>query len=120
MVAYEVRRQADNFVDLADMQSLIARQLPADRARSGARLRQDGSHDDHYVDEENDYYEGEAVSPPALPCPPASRRPTVPGAPALWPFVRPIALPFQRFTMRRYRLSGRWTPGWWWAVWRRG
>src|SRR3546814_9648735 len=57
MIADELRRQADNFVDLADMQSLIARQLPADRARSGARLRQEGYHDDHYVDEENDYYE---------------------------------------------------------------
>src|SRR3546814_2315089 len=52
MIADELRLQADNFVDLADMQSLIARQLPADRARSGARLRQEGYHDDHYVDED--------------------------------------------------------------------
>src|SRR3546814_19685739 len=54
MIADELRRQADNFVDLADMQSLIARTLTADRARSGARLRPEGYHDDHYVDEAHD------------------------------------------------------------------
>jgi hypothetical protein len=48
------------FIDLADLQSLVARQLPADRARSGERLRQDGFADDHYVDDD-DYYEDEAV-----------------------------------------------------------
>jgi uncharacterized LabA/DUF88 family protein len=61
MIADELRRQADNFVDLADLQSTIARQLPADRSRSGGRLRQEGCDDDHYVDEEDDFYEGEAV-----------------------------------------------------------
>ncbi|MGE5767894.1 MAG: NYN domain-containing protein [Bacteroidota bacterium] len=61
MIADELRRQADTFVDLADLQSLIARQLPADRLRSGGRLRQDGYEEDHYVDEADGYYEGEAV-----------------------------------------------------------
>jgi uncharacterized LabA/DUF88 family protein len=60
MIADELRRQADMFIDLADLQSLVARQLPADRARSGERLRQDGFADDHYVDDD-DYYEDEAV-----------------------------------------------------------
>ncbi|GAB4391027.1 MAG: NYN domain-containing protein [Kiloniellaceae bacterium] len=60
MIADELRRQADVFVDLAELQSQIARQLPADRARSGERLRQDGYSEDHYVDDD-DYYEDEAV-----------------------------------------------------------
>ena len=60
MIADELRRQADIFIDLADLQSTIARQLPADRSRSGERLRQDGYDDDHYVDDD-DYYEDEAV-----------------------------------------------------------
>ncbi|MGD1878307.1 MAG: NYN domain-containing protein [Kiloniellaceae bacterium] len=60
MIADELRRQADVFIDLADLQSLIARQLPADRSRSGERLRQDGFDEDHVVDDD-DYYEDEAV-----------------------------------------------------------
>ncbi|MGF1592873.1 MAG: NYN domain-containing protein [Kiloniellaceae bacterium] len=60
MIADELRRQADIFVDLADLQSLIARQLPGDRSRSGGRLRQDGYEEDRFV-EEDDYYEDEAV-----------------------------------------------------------
>jgi hypothetical protein len=60
MIADELRRQADIFVDLADLQTLIARQLPADRARSGERLRQDGYEDDHSL-EDDEYYEDEAV-----------------------------------------------------------
>jgi uncharacterized LabA/DUF88 family protein len=60
MIADELRRQADMFIDLADLQSLVARQLPADRSRSGERLRQDGFDDDHYA-EDDDYYEDEAV-----------------------------------------------------------
>ena len=60
MVADELRRQADIFVDLADLQSLIARQLPADRARSGERLRQEGFNEDNYIDDD-EYYEDEAV-----------------------------------------------------------
>ena len=60
MIADELRRQADIYIDLADMQSLIARQLPADRSRSGERLRQDGYDDDHVV-EDDEYYEDEAV-----------------------------------------------------------
>jgi hypothetical protein len=57
MIADELRRQADVFIDLTDLQSQIARQLPSDRARSGERLREDG---DQYLDED-DYYEDEAV-----------------------------------------------------------
>jgi hypothetical protein len=60
MIADELRRQADIFVDLADLQTLIARQLPADRSRSGERLRQDGYEDDHSL-EDDEYYEDEAV-----------------------------------------------------------
>jgi uncharacterized LabA/DUF88 family protein len=60
MIADELRRQADVFIDLADLESQIARQLPADRARSGERLRQDGFDEDHIVDDD-DYYEDEAV-----------------------------------------------------------
>lgn len=60
MIADELRRQADLFVDLAELQSLIARQLPADRSRSGERLRQEGFDEDHYLDDD-DYYEDEAV-----------------------------------------------------------
>jgi hypothetical protein len=60
MIADELRRQADIFIDLADLQSLIARQLPVDRSRSGGRLRQDGYDEDRFV-EEDDYYEDEAV-----------------------------------------------------------
>ncbi|MGF1628181.1 MAG: NYN domain-containing protein [Kiloniellaceae bacterium] len=60
MIADELRRQADVYIDLADMQSLIARQLPADRSRSGERLRQDGYGDDHVI-EDDEYYEDEAV-----------------------------------------------------------
>ncbi|NIA66991.1 NYN domain-containing protein [Pelagibius litoralis] len=62
MIADELRRQADTFVDLFEMQSKIARQLPADRSRAGERLRQDGYEDDHYPNnEDDDYYEDEAV-----------------------------------------------------------
>ncbi|HEY9549313.1 MAG TPA: NYN domain-containing protein [Kiloniellaceae bacterium] len=61
MIADELRRQADSFIDLADMQSQIARQLPVDRSRSGDRLRQAGSGDDHYVNDDDEYYEDEAV-----------------------------------------------------------
>ena len=62
MIADELRRQADTFIDLFELQSQIARQLPADRSRSGERLRQDGYEDDHYTDDDEDeYYEDEAV-----------------------------------------------------------
>jgi uncharacterized LabA/DUF88 family protein len=60
MIADELRRQADIFIDLSELQSQIARQLPADRSRSGERLRQGGTDEDHYVDDD-DYYEDEAV-----------------------------------------------------------
>ena len=62
MIADELRRQADTFIDLYELQSQIARQLPVDRSRSGGRLRQDGYEDDHYTDDDEDeYYEDEAV-----------------------------------------------------------
>lgn len=61
MIADELRRQADSFIDLADMQSQIARQLPVDRSRSGERLRQAGFGEDHYVNDDDEYYEDEAV-----------------------------------------------------------
>ncbi|WP_420348593.1 NYN domain-containing protein [Pelagibius sp.] len=62
MIADELRRQADTFVDLADLQSQIARQLPGDRARAGERLRQDGYQDDHFSDDDDgEYFEDEAV-----------------------------------------------------------
>ena len=62
MIADELRRQADTFIDLFELQSQIARQLPVDRSRSGERLRQDGYEDDHYTDDDEDeYYEDEAV-----------------------------------------------------------
>ncbi len=62
MIADELRRQADIFVDLYEMQSQIARQLPVDRSRSGERLSQDGLEDDHFPGDDDDgYYEEEAV-----------------------------------------------------------
>lgn len=60
MIADELRRQADVFIDLTELQSQIARQLPADRSRSGERLRQGGYDEDHYLDDD-DFYEDEAV-----------------------------------------------------------
>src|SRR3546814_16057109 len=57
MIADELRRQADSFIDLADMQSQIARQLPVARSRSGERLRPAGSGDDHYVNDQHKSYE---------------------------------------------------------------
>jgi len=60
MIADELRRQADAFIDLAELQSQIARQLPADRSRSGERLRQDDFKEDHFL-EDDDCYEDEAV-----------------------------------------------------------
>ena len=58
MVADELRRQADNFVDLMDLRAEVERQLPADHPRNRAR-------EDAYVEEEDeeegyedeDYYE---------------------------------------------------------------
>ena len=62
MIADELRRQADIFVDLYEMQSQIARQLPVDRSHSGERLSQDGHEDDHFPGDDDDgYYEEEAV-----------------------------------------------------------
>ena len=62
MIADELRRQADVFVDLTELQAQLPRQLPGDRARAGSRLRQDGYEDDHYPENgDDDYYEDEAI-----------------------------------------------------------
>ena len=58
MIADELRRQADRFVDLAQLQSDIERTLPADHPRS--RERQQYVEDD-YDEEEDDYYEAESA-----------------------------------------------------------
>ncbi|MCG8546613.1 MAG: NYN domain-containing protein [Alphaproteobacteria bacterium] len=58
MIADELRRQADRFIDLAQLQSDIERTLPADHPRS--RERQQYVEDD-YDEEEDDYYEAESA-----------------------------------------------------------
>ena len=57
MVADELRRQADSFVDLVDLQSEIERELPADHPRARAREESQAPADDYEDDEE--YYEPE-------------------------------------------------------------
>jgi hypothetical protein len=57
MVADELRRQADRFVDLVDLQAEIERALPADHPRARGREEQSESVDDYEDDEE--YYEPE-------------------------------------------------------------
>ncbi len=71
MIADELRRQADRFVDLANLQDTIERELPADHPRSRERERYkserfddegEGEVDDEdYEDEDEDeaYYESE-------------------------------------------------------------
>jgi len=59
MIADELRRQADRFVDLAQLQSDIERTLPADHPRS--RERQQFVEDDYDEEEEDDYYEAESA-----------------------------------------------------------
>ncbi len=63
MVADELRRQADNFVDLVELQSDIERSLPADHPR--ARAHEDeagaGAVDDDYEEDEDGFYEAESA-----------------------------------------------------------
>jgi hypothetical protein len=60
LVADEIRRQADNFVDLASLRGEIARQ------HSGARPARDDSNDeyddDEYDDDHDDEYEDDDVA----------------------------------------------------------
>ena len=59
MIADELRRQADRFIDLAELQSSIERTLPADHPRS--RERQQYVEEDYDEEEEDDYYEAESA-----------------------------------------------------------
>jgi len=67
MIADELRRQADRFIDLADLQDKIERALPPDHPRARERAafaqgRQDEAEaEDDFEGEEEDYYEEEAV-----------------------------------------------------------
>jgi uncharacterized LabA/DUF88 family protein len=56
MIADELRRQADVFLDLMDLQEQIQRALPPDHPRA----RPNGPADESY-DEEEDFYEGETA-----------------------------------------------------------
>jgi uncharacterized LabA/DUF88 family protein len=56
MVADELRRQADVFVDLTDLQEDIERELPPDHPRARAREAMAAAAD---YDEDEDYYESE-------------------------------------------------------------
>ncbi len=67
MVADELRRQADRFIDLSDLQGDIERELPADHPRARERERynngrgedEDDYEDDEEFDEDDAYYESE-------------------------------------------------------------
>jgi uncharacterized LabA/DUF88 family protein len=56
MIADELRRQADTFVDLSDMRQDIERELPPDHPRARARETVPADYD-----EDEDYYEPEPV-----------------------------------------------------------
>jgi uncharacterized LabA/DUF88 family protein len=56
MIADELRRQADLFIDLLDLQEQIERELPPDHPRARARLPIEEPYGDE-EDEEEDYYE---------------------------------------------------------------
>jgi uncharacterized LabA/DUF88 family protein len=56
MIADELRRQADRFIDLVDLQDDIERELPADHPRARERQHYEEEDDDDYEDED-DYYE---------------------------------------------------------------
>ncbi len=58
MVADELRRQADTFVDLVDLQKDIERTLPADHPRSRAREEVANDDEDEFEDDE-EFYETE-------------------------------------------------------------
>ena len=62
MVADELRRQADSFVDLVDLQNDIQRTLPADHPRSRAREglpAEEDDVDDYEEEDDEEYYEPE-------------------------------------------------------------
>ena len=61
MIADELRRQADIFLDIVDLESRIARQLPADHPRN--RVPEDDGDEDIDFDEEEDeeFYEEEGA-----------------------------------------------------------
>lgn len=64
MIADELRRQADRFMDLSDLQREIERELPADHPRYRDRERQEDfqeeEEDESEEDFDEDYYEAEA------------------------------------------------------------
>ncbi|MEE8500374.1 MAG: NYN domain-containing protein [Kiloniellales bacterium] len=59
MIADELRRQADIFVDISDLQELIERELPPDhpRARARAPIVEAYRDEEEEEEEEEDYYE---------------------------------------------------------------
>ncbi|MDJ0611459.1 MAG: NYN domain-containing protein [Kiloniellales bacterium] len=59
MVADELRRQADVFVDLLQLQSQIERELPADHPRNRAREEEAADNAEEFDDD--DYYEAETA-----------------------------------------------------------
>ena len=68
MVADELRRQADRFIDLADLRSTVERAFPADHPRSRDRADygddaddEPYDDDDDYEDDEDEYYESETA-----------------------------------------------------------
>ena len=63
MIADELRRQADRFIDLSDLQREIERELPADHPRYRDRDRQVDFQDDEDedADYDEDYYEAETA-----------------------------------------------------------
>ncbi len=61
MIADELRRQADNFVDLTELQSIIARK-PADQSRVHHRdFKRDEVEDDDYDEDDDEFFEDEAA-----------------------------------------------------------
>ena len=59
MVADELRRQADTFVDLVDLQKDIERTLPADHPRSRAREEVAEEEDEDEFEDDEEFYETE-------------------------------------------------------------
>ncbi len=62
MIADELRRQADTFLDLTDLQDRIERELPPDHPRARGREGEDpetpyGDEEEEEEEEEEDYYE---------------------------------------------------------------
>ena len=68
MIADELRRQADIFVDLSDLEERIARQGGGERPQRRARVEEpedyeDDEDDEEYYDEDEEDYEDEEESP---------------------------------------------------------